>query len=239
MARALGHTVVSPVPSLVPLEAEEDFCGKMQGLALKNVSLRVKNQKGKVVYQEQGELLFTHFGLSGPLVLSASAHMRDFDTEHYYINLDLKPALDEEKLDRRLLRDFEENANRDFHNVLEGLVPRLMVPVLVERTGIPAAEKVHSVTKAQRRRLLEVLKCLRIDIQGPRPVEEAIVTSGGIKVSEINPTTLESKKAPGVYFAGEVLDVDAYTGGFNLQIAWSTGHAAGEAAAQDIGGINP
>ena len=164
---------------------------------------------------------------------------RDFDTEHYYINLDLKPALDEEKLDRRLLRDFEENANRDFHNVLEGLVPRLMVPVLVERTGIPAAEKVHSVTKAQRRRLLEVLKCLRIDIQGPRPVEEAIVTSGGIKVSEINPTTLESKKAPGVYFAGEVLDVDAYTGGFNLQIAWSTGHAAGEAAAQDIGGINP
>ena len=156
--------------------------------------------------------------------------MRDFDTEHYYINLDLKPALDEEKLDRRLLRDFEENANRDFHNVLEGLAPRLMVPVLVE---------VHSVTKAQRRRLLEVLKCLRIDIQGPRPVEEAIVTSGGIKVSEINPTTLESKKAPGVYFAGEVLDVDAYTGGFNLQIAWSTGHAAGEAAAQDIGGINP
>ena len=143
------------------------------------------------------------------------------------------------ELDRRLLRDFEENANRDFHNVLEGLVPRLMVPVLVERTGIPAAEKVHSVTKAQRRRLLEVLKCLRIDIQGPRPVEEAIVTSGGIKVSEINPTTLESKKAPGVYFAGEVLDVDAYTGGFNLQIAWSTGHAAGEAAAQDIGGINP
>lgn len=239
MARALGHTVVSPVPSLVPLEAKEDFCGKMQGLALKNVSLRVKNQKGKVVYQEQGELLFTHFGLSGPLVLSASAHMRDFDTEHYYINLDLKPALDEEKLDRRLLRDFEENANRDFHNVLEGLAPRLMVPVLVERTGIPAAEKVHSVTKAQRRRLLEVLKCLRIDIQGPRPVEEAIVTSGGIKVSEINPTTLESKKAPGVYFAGEVLDVDAYTGGFNLQIAWSTGHAAGEAAAQDIGGINP
>ena len=239
MARALGHTVVSPVPSLVPLEAEEDFCGKMQGLALKNVSLRVKNQKGKVVYQEQGELLFTHFGLSGPLVLSASAHMRDFDTEHYYINLDLKPALDEEKLDRRLLRDFEENANRDFHNVLEGLAPRLMVPVLVERTGIPAAEKVHSVTKAQRRRLLEVLKCLRIDIQGPRPVEEAIVTSGGIKVSEINPTTLESKKAPGVYFAGVVLDVDAYTGGFNLQMAWSTGHAAGEAAAQDIGGINP
>ena len=239
MAREHGHTILPPRGSLVPLVAEGDACAKMQGLSLRNVAIQVRNSKKKTVYAGQGELLFTHFGLSGPLILSASAHMRDFDTEHYYINLDLKPALDEEKLDRRLLRDFEENANRDFHNVLEGLVPRLMVPVLVERTGIPAAEKVHSVTKAQRRRLLEVLKCLRIDIQGPRPVEEAIVTSGGIKVSEINPTTLESKKAPGVYFAGEVLDVDAYTGGFNLQIAWSTGHAAGEAAAQDIGGINP
>ena len=239
LAEALGHTILPPRGSLVPLVAEGDACAKMQGLSLRNVAIQVRNGKKKTVYAGQGELLFTHFGLSGPLILSASAHMRDFDTEHYYINLDLKPALDEEKLDRRLLRDFEENANRDFHNVLEGLAPRLMVPVLVERTGIPAAEKVHSVTKAQRRRLLEVLKCLRIDIQGPRPVEEAIVTSGGIKVSEINPTTLESKKAPGVYFAGEVLDVDAYTGGFNLQIAWSTGHAAGEAAAQDIGGINP
>lgn len=239
LAVALGHTILPPRGSLVPLVAEGDACAKMQGLSLRNVAIQVRNSKKKTVYAGQGELLFTHFGLSGPLILSASAHMRDFDTEHYYINLDLKPALDEEKLDRRLLRDFEENANRDFHNVLEGLVPRLMVPVLVERTGIPAAEKVHSVTKAQRRRLLEVLKCLRIDIQGPRPVEEAIVTSGGIKVSEINPTTLESKKAPGVYFAGEVLDVDAYTGGFNLQIAWSTGHAAGEAAAQDIGGIKP
>ena len=231
--------LIRPAASQRELVAEGDACAKMQGLSLRNVAIQVRNSKKKTVYAGQGELLFTHFGLSGPLILSASAHMRDFDTEHYYINLDLKPALDEEKLDRRLLRDFEENANRDFHNVLEGLVPRLMVPVLVERTGIPAAEKVHSVTKAQRRRLLEVLKCLRIDIQGPRPVEEAIVTSGGIKVSEINPTTLESKKAPGVYFAGEVLDVDAYTGGFNLQIAWSTGHAAGEAAAQDIGGINP
>ena len=209
----------------MPLVAEVDACAKMQGLSRRNVAIQVRNSKKKTVYAGQGELLFTHFGLSGPLILSASAHMRDFDTEHYYINLDLKPALDEEKLDRRLLRDFEETANRDFHNVLGGLVPRLMVPVLVERAGIAAAE--------------EVLKCLRIDIQGPRPVEEAIVTSGGIKVSEINPTTLESKKAPGVYFAGEVLDLDAYTGGFNLQIAWSTCHAAGEAAARDRGGINP
>ena len=238
LARQAGHTIMPPQPSLCSLVSPDPACRRMMGLALRNVTLTLLCD-GKPLFTEQGEALFTHFGLSGPLILSASAHMRDFDTEHYYINLDLKPALDEEKLDRRLLRDFEENANRDFHNVLEGLVPRLMVPVLVERTGIPAAEKVHSVTKAQRRRLLEVLKCLRIDIQGPRPVEEAIVTSGGIKVSEINPTTLESKKAPGVYFAGEVLDVDAYTGGFNLQIAWSTGHAAGEAAAQDIGGINP
>ncbi len=183
LAEALGHTILPPRGSLVPLVAEGDACAKMQGLSLRNVAIQVRNGKKKTVYAGQGELLFTHFGLSGPLILSASAHMRDFDTEHYYINLDLKPALDEEKLDRRLLRDFEENANRDFHNVLEGLAPRLMVPVLVERTGIPAAEKVHSVTKAQRRRLLEVLKCLRIDIQGPRPVEEAIVTSGGIKVS--------------------------------------------------------
>ena len=232
MARALGHTVLPPKPSLVPLVAEGDLCGRMQGLSLRNVAIQVRNGKKKTVYAEQGELLFTHFGLSGPLILSASAHMRDFAREHYYINLDLKPALDEEKLDRRLLRDFEANANRDFHNVLEGLVPRLMAPVLIELTGIPAEEKVHSVTKAQRRRLLETLKCLRIDIRGPRPVEEAIVTSGGVKVAEINPTTMESKRTPGVYFAGEVLDVDAYTGGFNLQIAWSTGRAAGEAAAR-------
>lgn len=243
MAAALGHEILPPRPSLVPLVAEQPFCAQMQGLSLRNVAVRVKDGRKKVIFHEQGELLFTHFGLSGPLILSASAHMRDFEKEHYYINLDLKPALDEEKLDKRLLRDLEENANRDFHNVLEGLVPRLMVPVLVELTGIPAEEKAHSVTKAQRRRLLDTLKCLRIDIKGPRPVEEAIVTSGGVKVSEVNPTTMASKLAPGVYFAGEVLDVDAYTGGFNLQLAWSTGRAAGEAAAlsrtENRGGSNP
>ena len=231
-ARALGHTVVPPEPSLVPLVAEQKFCAEMQGLSLRNVAIQVRTGKKKTVYAEQGELLFTHFGLSGPLILSASAHMREFGRERYYINLDLKPALDGEKLDRRLLRELEENANRDFHNVLEALVPRLMVPVLVELTGIPADTKANSVTRAQRRRLLETLKCLRIDILGPRPVEEAIVTAGGVKVSEINPATMESRLAPGVYFAGEVLDADAYTGGFNLQIAWSTGRAAGEAAAR-------
>lgn len=231
LARALGHTILPPKASLVPLVAEQPFCARMQGLSLKNVSIRVKTEKKKTVFSEQGELLFTHFGLSGPLILTASAHMRDYEKEHYFILLDLKPALDEEKLDKRLLRDLEENANRDFRHVLEGLVPRLMVPVILELTGIEGDIKANSVTRAQRRRLLETLKCIRIDISEPRPVDEAIITSGGVKVSEVNPTTMESKKARGVFFAGEVLDVDAYTGGFNLQIAWATGHAAGQGAA--------
>lgn len=232
LARSIGHTLLPPRASLVPLVAEQSFCAEMQGLSLKNVAIRVRTEKKKTVFVEQGELLFTHFGLSGPLILTASAHMRDFEKEHYHILLDLKPALDEEKLDKRLLRDLEENANRDFRHVLEGLAPRLMVPVLLELTGIPGDMKANSITRAQRRRLLETLKCIRIDIAGTRPVEEAIVTSGGVKVSEVNPGTMESKKARGVFFAGEVLDVDAYTGGFNLQIAWSTGRAAGQSAAE-------
>ncbi len=227
LAQAMGHTVLPPKPSLVPLVAKQSFCARMQGLSLKNVAIRVRTEKKKTLFAQQGELLFTHFGLSGPLILTASAHMRDFEGEHYRILLDLKPALDEEKLDRRLLRDLEEQANRNFQHVLEGLVPRLMVPVLLELTGIPGSVKANSVTRAQRRRLLETLKCISIDIVGPRPVEEAIITSGGVKVSEVNPATMESKRIPGIFFAGEVLDVDAYTGGFNLQIAWSTGRAAG------------
>lgn len=232
MAAAVGHTIVPPKPSLVPLVAEGEDCRRMQGLSLRNVAVKVKNQKKKVIYAEQGELLFTHFGLSGPLILSASAHMRDFEKDHYQVIIDLKPALDEEKLEQRLLRDFTERANQDFHNVLEGLLPRLMVPVMVERSGIPGDTKAHSITKAQRRRLLEELKGFRIDIAGPRPLAEAIITSGGVKVSEVDPHTMASKRLPGLYLAGELLDVDAYTGGFNLQIAWSTGRAAGEGAAQ-------
>lgn len=232
MAAAVGHTIVPPKPSLVPLVAEGEDCRRMQGLSLRNVAVKVKNQKKKVIYAEQGELLFTHFGLSGPLILSASAHMRDFEKDHYQVIIDLKPALDEEKLEQRLLRDFAELANQDFHNVLEGLLPRLMVPVMVERSGIPGDTKAHSITKAQRRRLLEELKGFRIDIAGPRPLAEAIITSGGVKVSEVDPHTMASKRLPGLYLAGELLDVDAYTGGFNLQIAWSTGRAAGEGAAQ-------
>ena len=226
-----GHTIIPLRGSLVPLEAEQGFCAQMQGLSLRNVAIRVKNGKGKTIYTEQGELLFTHFGLSGPLILSASAHMRDFEHDHYCILIDLKPALDEERLDKRLLRDFEANANRDFHNVLEGLAPRLMVPVLTQLTDIPAGTKANSITKEQRRRLLEQLKGLRIDVRGPRPIGEAIITAGGVKVSEVDPKTMASKRVPGLFLAGELLDVDAYTGGFNLQIAWSTGHAAGEGAA--------
>lgn len=233
LAQRLGHSVVEPRASLIPLvEAGED-CAKMQGLALKNIEIKVRNKKKKVIYQEFGELLFTHFGLSGPVVLSASAHMRDFDKDQYTVSIDLKPALDEKKLDERILRDFSQNLNREFGNALGGLLPRLMIPVVVGRTGIPAETRVHDVTKAQRRLLLETIKRFDVPVAGPRPVEEAIVTSGGIKVSEINPSTMESKRCAGLYFAGEVIDVDAYTGGFNLQIAWATGYSAGIHAAQE------
>lgn len=231
MARELGHTIVPPTPSLVPLETQEKFCSAMQGLSLKNVELKVKNSKKKVVYQEQGEMLFTHFGISGPLVLSASACMRAFDREEYTATIDLKPALDEQKLDARLVREFGERSNQDFQNILGGLVPRLMVPVMVELTRIPPTTKGHEITRGQRRRLLELLKGLPIHITGPRPLSDAIVTAGGIKVGEIDPKTMASKKVAGLFFAGEIMDVDAYTGGFNLQIAWATGTVAGLSAA--------
>ncbi len=231
-AKQAGHTILPPRGSLVPLVSSDPDCAAMQGLSLRNVTLTVRNRKNKAIFQELGELLFTHFGVSGPLVLSASAHMRDFDKDSYRLVIDLKPALDEKKLDERLLRDFAERSNQNFDNMLGGLVPKSMIPVLVRRTGIPADTKVNTVTKEQRRRLLETLKAFTIDVTGPRGVEEAIVTSGGVKVGEVDPGTMRSKLLPGLYFAGEVLDVDAYTGGFNLQIAWATGKAAGEAAAE-------
>ena len=231
LAAQLGHTVVEPRPSLVPLESPDPCCGRMQGLALKNVLLTVRGQKGKIVYREQGELLFTHFGLSGPLVLSASAHMRDFDRDRYTCSIDLKPALDEQTLDARLVRELSAGANRDMDNLLGALAPRLLVPVLLERAGIPGDKKAHDLTKGERRRLLELFKGFRVEVSGPRPIAEAIVTSGGVKVSEVDPKTMASKKVSGLFFAGEILDVDAYTGGFNLQIAWATGRAAGEGAA--------
>ena len=230
IAQNVGHTITPIRGSLVPLESSDDCCARMQGLSLRNVELKIKNQKGKVVFQEQGEMLFTHFGLSGPLILSASAHM-DFSKNSYTAYIDLKPALDEQKLDARLLRDFEERANQNFSSVLGGLVPQSMVPVIVERCGIPATQKAHDIRREQRRNLLETLKSFSICLTGTRPVAEAIITSGGVKVGEVDPKTMESKKISGLYIAGELLDVDAYTGGFNLQIAWSTGYAAGYSAA--------
>lgn len=234
MGSELGHTIVAPRPSLVPLESPDPFCGQMQGLSLKNVVLTVKNQKKKTVFQEQGELLFTHFGLSGPLVLSASAHMRDFDREQYTCAIDLKPALDEPTLDARLVRELSAGANKDMDNLMGALAPRLLVPVLLERADIPGNKKAHDLTRGERRRLLELFKNFTVAVSGPRPVEEAIITSGGVKVSEVDPKTMQSKKVPGLFFAGELLDVDAYTGGFNLQIAWATGRAAGEGAVEFI-----
>lgn len=231
LAAQAGHTVVPPRASLVPLVSGDPRCAKMQGLSLRNVALTVKNRKGKSVFSEQGELLFTHFGVSGPLALSASAHLRDFEGDAYRLVIDLKPALDEQRLDARLLRDFAERSNQDFANVLGGLAPKRMIPVIIEKTGIDASTKANAVTREQRRALLKTLKGFEIPLAGLRPVEEAVVTSGGVKTGEIDPNTMASRIAPGLYFAGEVIDVDAYTGGFNLQIAWATGKAAGEAAA--------
>ena len=232
MAAALGHTIVETRGSLVPLVSDDEGCRQMQGLSLKNVELTVYNQKNKAVFREFGEMLFTHFGLSGPLVLSASAHLRDWEKDRYRVSIDLKPALDEQKLDARILRDISENPNRDFENLLCGLVPHSMAPVVLRRLEIPGTLKANSVTKEQRRALVQLLKHFQISVTGVRPVAEAIVTAGGVKVGEVKPNTMESKLVAGLYFAGEVLDVDAYTGGFNLQIAWATGHLAGVSAAE-------
>ncbi len=226
MAETLGHTIVPPKASLVPLEAAPEICAAMQGLALKNVRLTVRDGGKKPLFEDFGELLFTHFGVSGPLVLSASAHMRAFGKKTYTLSIDLKPALDEQKLDARLLRDFEKYANRDFSNALGDLAAAKMIPVLVQLSGIDPGKKVHSITRDERRRLLMLFKDFRLDVVGPRPVTEAIVTSGGVKLGEVNPTTMASKLVGGLTFAGEILDTDAYTGGFNLQIAWSTAQAA-------------
>jgi len=232
MAEALGHTVVEPRASLVPLVSPDPDCAAMQGLSLRNVAVKVLSENGKVLYQDFGELLFTHFGLSGPVILSASAHVRDIGRKPCVVSIDLKPALDEKKLDARILRDLEAGKNRDMDNLLGALVHRSMVPVALRRAGIAPETKANSLTREQRRALLTLLKDFRVTVNGTRPIEEAIITAGGIKVSEVSPSTMESKVVKGLYLAGEMLDVDAYTGGFNLQIAWATGHAAGEAAAQ-------
>lgn len=230
MAQTVGHTLQPCRGSLVPLKASD--CTTMQGLSLRNVALKITDQKGKSIYREQGEMLFTHFGMSGPLVLSASAHMRDFEHNSYTAWIDLKPALDADTLDHRLIRELSEGSNKDLKHILETLEPKSLIPLILERADLRENLKGNTVTKQQRRRLTETLKGLRFPIIGPRPVEEAIVTAGGITVKEVSPKTMSSKLCNGLFLVGELLDVDAYTGGFNLQIAWATGHLAGLSAAE-------
>ena len=229
MAKALGHTVVAAEGSLVPLETAGQDCQDMQGLALRNCGVKLLNAKGKVLYKDFGELLFTHFGVSGPTVLSASCHLKG---EGCRLIIDLKPALEDSKLDDRIRRDLEVYKNRTMENALTDLLPRSMIPVVLRRLEIGPDLQANSLTKQKRRALVELLKAYSVEITGKRPVAEAIITSGGIKVSEIDPKTMQSKLVPGLYFAGEIIDCDAYTGGFNLQIAWATAYAAGMAVGE-------
>lgn len=228
LARQVGHTVTELKPSLVPLTSPDSFCKDLMGLSLKNIAITVLDiEKNKPVYQDFGELLFTHFGLSGPVILSASAHMREMAPYKYRVVIDLKPALTLEQLDKRVQRDFIKYSNYNFHNSLKDLLPKSLIPVVVRLSEINEDIKVNQISKEQRLKLCKLLKGLKVNISGFRPIEEAIITSGGVEVSEIDPKTMESKLVKGLYFAGEILDVDAYTGGFNLQIAFSTGYLAG------------
>lgn len=232
----LGHTITPLKPSLVPLICEEDskkICQDMQGLSLRNVAIKVKHEN-KIIYEDFGEMLFTHYGLSGPIILSASAILIRYKniekllkSNKIKIFIDLKPALDEEKLDNRILRDFEELKNKQFKNSLEKLLPRKMINTIIEITGINPEKRINEITKEERKKLVKILKNFELNINGFRKIEEAIITKGGINVKEINPRTMESKIIKGLYFAGEIIDLDAFTGGFNLQIAWSTGYVAG------------
>lgn len=222
-AKSLGINVIEPIPSLVPLNVHEGYAAAMQGLSLKNVAVSVQNVlNSKVVFNEVGEMLFTHFGLTGPLILSASAHLKDLESGKYKIFVDLKPGLDYKKLSDRLLRDFSDNSNKDYSNALDALLPKKMIPTIVKLSRIPARKKVNQITAEERDYLCNLLKALPFTVTSFRPIEEAIVTSGGIDTKEINPKTMASKKFNNLFFAGEVIDVDAYTGGFNLQIAFST-----------------
>jgi predicted Rossmann fold flavoprotein len=233
LAQQAGHTVVPPRPSLVPMTVAGDLCPSLQGLSLKNVGLRILDTaSGKTVYEDFGEMMFTHFGVTGPMILSASSHLPGVTPGKYDALIDLKPALDEKTLDARLLSDFEKYRNKDFCHALDDLLPKKLIPVIIRESGIDERMKVNAITREQRRALLTLLKGLRLPLTGFRPIDEAIVTAGGVSVKEINPKTMESKKLPGLYFAGEVIDVDAYTGGYNLQLAFSTARAAGAAAAE-------
>ena len=242
MAEEIGHKIEKIKPSLVPLEVyQKEICKQLQGLSLKNVEIKlIDTDRNKIIYEDFGEMIFTHFGISGPIILSASAHLIRYKDIEYLLKkqkvkliIDLKPALTEEQLDARILRDFKEEKNKQFKNSLDKLLPQKMIPVIIQNSQIHDDKKVNEITKEERRRLVECLKKLEVNIKDFRPVEEAIVTSGGVSVKEINPKTMESKLIKGLYFAGEIIDVDAYTGGFNLQIAYSTGYTAGMNCGQE------
>ena len=234
LAQAVGHTVKPPIPSLVGLNSDSEICAASMGLALKNVAVSVTDTvKKKVIYKDFGEMLFCHFGISGPMILSASAHLRPMEKYRYSISIDLKPALDMQTLDKRLLSDFEKNKNRNFANAFDALLPSKLREPFIKLTGISPDKKINAVTAEERRRVAALIKGIPVSVTGFRPITEAIVTSGGVSVKEIEPQTMRSKKCPNLYFAGEVIDLDAYTGGFNLQIAFATAHAAAEAASAD------
>ncbi len=232
LAKELGHTITPLIPSLIPLTSHSKHCPALQGLSLKNVALTVKETaSGKTVYEDFGEMMFTHFGMTGPMILSASAHLKGICEGKYRAEINLKPALDEKTLDGRILSDFAKYQNKDFLNALSDLLPQKMIPVIIELSGISPRKKVNSITKEERRALCDAIRAFPVSIDGFRPISEAIVTKGGVSVNEVNPKTMESKLISGLYFAGEILDVDAYTGGYNLQIAFSTGALAGASAA--------
>lgn len=228
MAQKLGHSIIEPKPSLVPIVTNEKWVAEVMGLSLKNVSITMTNEKGKKIYSDFGEMLFTHFGISGPIALSASCHLKKAKSAKIY--LDLKPALTQEQLDKRVCRDFEKYVKKHLQNALDDLLPKNLIPIVIRLSELDPHKEVSSITKEERRRLVSVIKSIELSVKGTRPIDEAIITSGGIKVSEINPSTMESKLISGLFFAGEVIDVDAYTGGYNLQIAYSTGYLAGENA---------
>lgn len=227
MARKAGHTIVDLKPSLVPLMVEEEWIKELQGLSLKNISIVMVNKNGKKVYSDFGEMLFTHFGVSGPVILSSSRHILDYDYKDIKLVIDLKPALDEEKLDDRILRDFEKFSRKQFKNSLDELLPQKLISVVVKLSGINPDKTINQIAKEERRTLVKLLKNFSLTIKGSLPITEAIVTAGGVATDEIDPSTMESKLVKGLYFAGEIIDVDGYTGGFNLTIAFSTGYLAG------------
>lgn len=236
MVQKIGHTIIEPKASIVPITADQTICSQLQGLSLKNVKIVIKDvETRKEIYQDFGEMLFTHFGVSGPIILSSSAHLVRYKDVYaklkekkIQLSIDLKPALTYEMLDKRILRDFEEFKNKEFKNSLERLLPQKLIPVIVDISQINPYKRVNEVSKEERRRLEEFMKDFKVTLEGFRPIEEAIITAGGVSIKEINPKTMESKIIKGLYFAGEIIDVDAYTGGFNLQIAYSTGYVAGK-----------